>query len=313
MGEFANIINTTKGNIRQNRWMSLSTIIVISIVFTITSFFIGAAVISSRAVSYYEKKAQIMIYFTPGTPEETILSTKERLFDNTKVEAIEYVSEQDAIEIFAEDFSEEEDLVETITVGTLPASLEIRAKSASDLDDIMEVVTVEKESNTYIEDIWYFEDVVQKLKTLSSIIHYGGIALVASLGIITFTLIIITIGFNIMAHSDEIEIMHLVGGTDAYIKTPYIIEGSLYGLIGGLISSIVLLVPWYMAVYFARGTDFYFWLNQQLIDFKLAFLQELDPFFIGAFVGVQILIGIFLGAVGSTLAVMKYLNLKDED
>lgn len=313
MGTFSNIIKTTRSNIKQNRWMSLSTIIVISIVFTITSFFIGAAVISSKAVSYYEKKAQIMIYFTTGTPEDVIISTKEKLFDSTKVESIEYVSEQDAIEIFAQDFSDEEDLVETITVGILPASLEIRAKSASDLDDIMEVVTVEKENNTYIEDIWYFEDVVQKLKTLSSIIHYGGIALVTSLGVITFTLIVITIGFNIMAHSDEIEIMHLVGGSDAYIKTPYIIEGSFYGLIGGIIASIVLLAPWYTAVHLARDTDFYFWLNQQLIDFKLSFLQELNPIFIVSFVASQIFIGITLGAIGSAIAVMKYLNLKDEE
>jgi len=93
---------------------------------------------------------------------------------------------------------------------------------------------------------------------LSRIITIGSVVLISILLLITVFLIRITIGFNINAHQDEIQIMHLVGGTDRFIKLPLILEGLFYGLMGGFFGATLLIVPWYIMVYYTQDTDFLF-------------------------------------------------------
>jgi cell division transport system permease protein len=176
----------------------------------------------------------------------------------------------------------------------------------------MKTLTKEKETNPYIQDIWYFKDVVDRIKTISVAINYGGIAMIAALGVITFALIMITIGFNILAHKNEIEIMHLVGSTDNFIKAPFIMEGSYYGFMGGLISSIILVVPWVLIVSSTRDSEFFVTLAAQMRNMDLAFLVDLQPAYVALFMIAQVFAGFVLGAIGSASAVLRYLKLEEK-
>jgi cell division transport system permease protein len=154
----------------------------------------------------------------------------------------------------------------------------------------------------------YFKDVVDNLKTLSRIITIGSVVLISILLLITISLIRVTIGFNINAHKDEIEIMHLVGGTDRFIKLPLILEGLFYGLLGGFFGATLLIVPWYILVYYTQDTDFSFWINQLLVDFDLGFLGSLNITFILIYYLVHLVFGGLLGVVSSFSAVKRYLE-----
>ncbi len=308
MANFRNIVRNTKRNITKNKWMSVATVLVISIVFTITVFFIITAVVTRRASSYYEKKAQLMVYFVQDTPESKILELKQSIESIEGTESVNYISEEDAIGKFVEGLSDEPELADIVKVGTLPASLEVRAKSAEELSYIIELIKVEKENNNYIDEIWYFEDVVEKMKTISTVINYGGISIVIGLGIIAFVLIIITIGFNIKMHKKEIEIMHLVGGTDSYIKSPFIWEGAFYGFIGSVISVLIIVAPWYLSLLLAKDTAFKFWIRKQLQEFNMVFLVDPKPLFLISFVSVIVFSGMILGVIGSSIAVVRYLR-----
>jgi len=309
---FSNVVGTTKSNIKRNKWMAFSTIVVIAIVFCISTFFIGTALISNKAVQYFETKAQVIVYFKTGTPEPEIFNVRDLVRSTDLIEDVIYISESQAVELYMEDYKDDPQLLETITVGTLPASLEVRAKSIDDLLDVMNMLSDEKLTNPYIDDIWYFKDVVDRMSTISDVINAGTIIISIILIGITFALIMITIGFNILSHKDEIEIMHLVGSTDSFIKYPYILEGSYYGLIGTLISSLLFLVPWATMIIVGQGTDMFFTISQQLNGMSLGFLAELNPIFIVCFISVQIVIGTLLGALGSYTAVVKYLKLEEK-
>lgn len=306
-----NIWKTTRRNIGKNRWLSLSTIFVITIVFTISTFFIISAIVARQAVSYYETKAQVMVFFKKETPEEEIFKIRDQIQQLPNIEGIEYISQEKAYEIYKQDFQNDQDLVDTITADVLPPSLGIRAKSIDDLTVVINKINEEKDKNAYIDEVWYFEDVVNSLKSISKVIDYGAIALISILGVIAFTLIVITIGFNIMSHKDEIEIMHLVGSEDSFIKWPFIIEGAIYGIIGALISSALILVPWYVVIMTSRGTDLEILLQQTLRDFNLQIAMTPNPLFILSFISIQILVGIIIGSIGSSIAVIKNLSLKD--
>lgn len=306
------LVKTTKNNIIRNRWLSFATIFVISIAFSISTFFIVLAIVSQRAAAYYETKAQVIIFFQSETPEEEIFKVRDAIDDPSLIDEIEYISKEEALEIYVEDFEDDPDLVDTVTADSLPPSLGIRAKSIEDLTSVIKTINEEKETNAYIDEVMYFKDVVDKLKSISNAINYGTMALTVGLGIITFALIIITIGFNIMSHKNEIEIMHLVGSNDSFIKTPFIVEGAMYGLFGAIISSSLMIVPWYISMNYIKDSDFHFWLSQFLNDLSLDFLKQFDLKFTLSFYLIQIVIGVLFGSIGSSTAVWKYLNLKNK-
>jgi cell division transport system permease protein len=295
---------------RRSKWFTISTIFVTAVVFTISSFFISLAIISRKAVNYYEQKAQVIIFFDKEAPEERIFEVRDRINDENLIESINYISQDEALEIYKEDFADNPDLISTITADALPPSLEVKAQSIDALIEVIDIVNKEKSTNVYIDDILYFKDVVDNMRTLSRIINLGGVIIIGALIVITFFLIRVTIGLNIKLHQEEIQIMHLVGGTEGFIKTPFIIEGALYGVLGGFLASSLILIPWYVIVYYSQNADFWYWISQIIRDFDLDFLNSFDPLFVLTHYLIHVGIGAILGIVSSYSAVNKYLKKK---
>ncbi|MCK9416868.1 MAG: permease-like cell division protein FtsX [Candidatus Dojkabacteria bacterium] len=295
---------------KRSKLFTISTILVTAVVFTISSFFISLAIMSRRAVHYYEQKAQVIIFFDKEATEKEIFSVRDKLYDEELIESIEYVTQDRALEIYKEDFADNPDLISTITADALPPSLEIRAVNIDALLQVIDTVNQEKSTNVYIDDILYFKDVVDNMRTLSRIINLGGILIISSLILITFFLIRVTIGLNIKLHQEEIEIMHLVGGTESFIKTPFILEGALYGVIGGFVASTLILLPWYLIVFYSQNANYWYWVSQIINDFDLNFLGEFNLLFVLIHYLVHVGVGAILGIGSSYSAVNKYLKDK---
>ncbi len=302
------VISVTKKNIKRNKWLTVSTILVASIVFTLSSIFISASILTKRVVEYYEQRAQVIVFFKKGTTEEDIFKFKELVNDENLVEEIKYVSQEQALEIYKEDFKDNPDLISTVTADSLPASLEIRAKDIDSLLLTIENINTVKETDPNVDEVMYFKDVVDNMKTLSRLINIGSIVLISAMALVTISLIRVTIGFNIKIHQEEIEIMHLVGSSDKFIRTPFLLEGTFYGFIGGLLSAISILVPWYIVIAYTKGTNFSYWIDQLLIDINLPFLAQISLTFILIFTLVHILVGSIFGFASSYSAVKKYLR-----
>lgn len=301
------VISVAKRNIKRNKWLTVSTIFVATVVFTLSSIFISVSLITKKAVSFYEQKAQVIVFFKKETAEKDILTFKDKIYDPTLIEEIKYVSQDQALEIYKEDFSESPDLISTVTADSLPASVEIRAKNIDDLLTVIANINKEKETNPSIDEVMYFKSVVENMRTLSNIINIASVILIVAMVVITVSLIRVTIGFNIKLHQEEIDIMQLVGSSDKFIRTPFLLEGTFYGLIGGLLTALIITIPWYILVYYSLGTDFSFWINQMIVDFKLPFLGQLEPLFLLIYFGIHLLVGSLLGFFSSLSAVRKYL------
>lgn len=302
------ILKVTKTNVKRNKWLTLSTIFVSAIVFTLSSVFISMSILSQKAVDFYEQKAQVIVFFKKGTSEADILTFRDTIYNSELIEQVQYISQEDALEIYKEDFKDNPDLISTVTADSLPASLEIRAKDINSLLTVIEDINKAKETNASVDEVMYFKDVVDNMKTLSRIINIGSAILITAMGIVTVSLIRVTIGFNIKLHQEEIQIMHLVGSSDKFIRTPFILEGTFYGFVGGLLASLLVLIPWYVVVLYTQGTDYAFWLNQLFLDFNIPYVIQLNILFILVFILIHILVGSLIGLLSSFSAVKKYLN-----
>ena len=132
--------------------------------------------------------------------------------------------------------------------------------------------------------------------------------LIVALVIVTFFLIRVTIGLNINSHKEEIRIMNLVGGSNSFIKLPFILEGLFYGIAGGVIGASLLIIPWYILMYYTQGTDFAVFITETLKSFDLGFLMRADLLFLLIYYAIHMVVGGLIGVISSLSAVRKYLE-----
>lgn len=305
---FKRILESTRKHIVRNQWLSIASVIVISMTFTISTSLIGLVIISSKTISAFETKAQIMIFFQNDTAEEDILAVKATLEKTELAESIEYISKEEALEIYKKDFEDDPALVESVTADALPPSLGIRAKSIENVPKIIKASNQLKDENSYIEEIMYFKDVVDTLRGISKAISIGGSCLIFGLSTISVVLILITIGFNINAHKREIEVMQLIGSTDTYIKTPFLLEGAVYGFIGSAASTAFLLIIWYGSIYMLKGNDMFFFISNMFREINMVYLIDINMIFILSIFTVESLVGTIIGFISSSIAIWKYLR-----
>mgnify|MGYP003290888275 CR=1 FL=1 len=150
-----------------------------------------------------------------------------------------------------------------------------------------------------IESVSNRTDILGGISTFTSIARNISIFGMIIFAFIAVFIISNTIKLTLMARKKEIEIMKSVGATNAFIRSPFIIEGGIVGLIGGVISFIPAYFGYQGVVAWWQGWAGSFGM------FDLAPVSQLSSIFLSVF----IIAGIAIGALGSMISVRKYLEI----
>ena len=148
-----------------------------------------------------------------------------------------------------------------------------------------------------IEKAQYGGESIQDMIDTFEAIRYGGAAFILALGVLAIFLITNTIKMTIYTRQTEISIMRNVGAGNWYIKTPFMFEGMLIGIIGALIP-VILTIFGYGFLYDFFGGQF---MSSMFV------MQKPYPFTL-QIAGVLFLSGAVVGIIGSFLAATKYLR-----
>lgn len=151
----------------------------------------------------------------------------------------------------------------------------------------------------FVDDAMYGGNSISTLISMLNTIRSGIIVFVALLSVLAIFLISNTIKMGIYARTNEIAIMRNVGATNTFIKTPFMIEGMIIGLLGSILPCIGAYFG-YAYLYNAMGG--------QLFSNVFAF-QPINPF-VFEIIGILIITGMFVGVFGSFLSTTKYLRWK---
>ena len=246
--------------------------------------------------SEMEKDLTIVVFLDQDTTEEEINDIRNSLENMTNVESITYQN-KDAIK---EDMSKESDVFEEV--------MSTWSEEDNPLKDTFQVKVkdVEKISNTAkkierldnVSTVKYGEGMVDNLISAFEAAKNISYGMVIALVLVTVFLIINTIKLTIFSRKREISIMRLVGASNFTIKTPFIIEGMILGLLGSIIPILIVCFG-YIALYnHSNG-----YLYSRMIS-----LIEPEPF-IYMVSGIVVVIGIIVGMIGSASAVRKYLKI----
>ncbi len=286
-------VDFTKRNIRRTPFQAMAASMVMFLTFFSLLVFLLLAAGSQAMLRYYESKPQVIAFFKDGTTQKDVEAIENALKQETRVTATKYVSKEDALKIYRQRNEDRPALLELVTATTLPASLEISTQSPDDLQPIAEILKKEP----VVDEVLVPEDVVKPLTQATRIIRIIGGSTVIFLTFFSTLVILMIIGFKIRIKRDEIEIMRLLGAPTSFIRGPFILEGIFYGIVGAISSWIlVYLMLWYFSPF----------LKAYLGEVQLL---PVNPLFMLALLGSQIIVAIIVGGLGSIGATRRYLRV----
>jgi len=288
--------------LKKDKFNSFVSILAVSISYTFLALIIIFLSYSGTAITFLQKQVELTIFFKDTYTEENILKLQEILNSDTRVMETEYISKIQALELFNVISKDDPALQEAASINTniFPASLKIKTFNLSDLDALM----AEYQTQEYVDSIRYSKEIKDSFSYyawITSIVL--GILFVMFL-IVSFGIIISTIRINIYQKKDEIEIMKLVGASDDFIRSPFILQGLVFSMLGAMVASILGLVIT-LSIYYTNTFGFR---DLNKIYFG-AYLSTNYLFFVIILVLVINLIGYLLGYFGTKMAVSKYLKI----
>lgn len=290
----------------RNSFVSLSTILVM----TITLFVIGSLIfigaILTTTLNQVRDKVDVNVYFVTTAPEGNILSLKKSIEALPEVKSVEYISKEQALEAFRMRHQNDQltlQALDELDENPLGASLSIRAKETSQYEGIAKFLesdaAVTLGETPIIEKINFFQNkaAIDRLTRVIDSSEQFGLAIIIFLLIASVMITLNTIRLAIYTARDEISVMKLVGAENSYVRGPFVFEGVLYGVVAGIVT-LVLFYP--LTLWLGPITEGFF------NDINI-FQYYLDNF--GQIFLIIMGTGIFLGAVSSYLAVRRYLKV----
>ena len=230
--------------------------------------------------------------FMPGRGEEEVAALEEKAKGWEEVTSVNRISEEQALAAFRDTFREQPELYENLDRGVLPASLQIQL---TDPDLADEVAGKLKAEGLGEENLSYPQQTIERLNSVTSYMLWGLYAATLLFLVASVLLISNAIRLSIFARRKEIEVMKLVGASDGFVRTPFVLEGLIQGLLGAGLAALAVI-----------------WLNFLFVDWSrdaLTFVPISNSAVSTASVLlVLVVVGVAIGVGGSFLSVTRFLR-----
>jgi cell division transport system permease protein len=300
-------------NFRRNWVMTLGAVITIYLSLLLVGVFLATGAIVNNIVKSVEDKVTIQVFLKDGAATADVNALQQQLLADPLVGVqaadpkargtVSYTSKEQALEQFKKEMASSPEIVDQLEDNPLPASLDIKL---ADSHNVEVLATNIKKNPLFLkvaenpskpdESLKYGQQIVQKLFAFTRVIRIMGIAIISMLAVVSLIFINNTIRLAIYARRKEIGIMRLVGASNWFIRTPFLLEGVLQALIGATLA--ILSVTGLQALILPRLGD--------VVSFLPVATGANTTFQISASL---VLAGVAIGLLGSGFALRRYLKV----
>lgn len=272
--------------------MSFASVTIIMACLIIMGVFVMLALNINSIIDKLEAQNEIVAFVDESYTEARAMGLKNAVLSVDNVSGVEFITRKDAMESFSEDY--DNGLFDEIDPSTFRDryvvhvyDISLTAQTKADLENVEGIAKV----NAHLE----YADGFIKVRNVVSIISA---VLVAILAVISVFIMSNTIKLAAFTRREEIAIMRMVGGTNSFIRFPFIVEGLILGLLGG---GLGFLAVW--GLYAVVCSNLLTSVVSGLIEI-VAFSSIMWPL-LAVFLGVGVLVGVF----GSNIAIRNYLKV----
>lgn len=221
-----------------HRAPGLATLSAASISFSLFVFgiFILAAYNVELTLQQVEERVEVVAYLADDLDADQLAALQAEVRAFPEVADVRFVSKFEAMRNAVRELTEFREVFSDLEVNPLPASLEVRLRPEFRGPDAVARVAEQLDLYPFVEDVRYGRDWVEKLDRLRRIAGAVASILGTAFALVAVIIIGTTIRIAVFSRRDEIQIMQLVGASDALIRRPFLLEGLLTGLAGGLLA-----------------------------------------------------------------------------
>ncbi|MCK9409604.1 MAG: permease-like cell division protein FtsX [Bacteriovoracaceae bacterium] len=243
---------------------------------------------TNSIIQSFRDKVEMEVFIAAETDSTHIDSIKTALLNVPGIAGAKYISKTDAARIFKKEFGE--DINSVLDFNPLPASFKLRLTAEYKNSDSAHTVHATLSGIEGVDDVVYRKTLLEILDRRVKIFIGASAAIGMTLLIAAIFLVSNTIRLTIYAKRKMITTMKLVGATRGFIRMPFLIEGMLHGLLGGLLSAGLI----WSIVFLARK-----FVSAEMSEF---FAVEI------LFYGVMVAVGMLLGLLGSGWSVKRFIT-----
>ncbi len=242
-------------------------------------------------LQFTEQKVEVVAYLQPTVTDAQVADLQRRIETMPVVKEATFVSRDEALARFRESMKAQgrEDLTQYLDSNPLYASLEVKLNDPSGIRAVGDALR----DDVSVRNVINIEDLVDRVLTVTNILRTAGTVVLVIVGVIALFIIINTIRLAVLARAEEIEVLRLVGASDAFIRWPFVFEGAFVGFLGAVIT---------LAVLAASAEP----LSGFMVDFFRILPLQVGSLTRDLFVLVMGA-GVGLGIVGSWVSVRTYL------
>lgn len=284
-------------NIFRNKIFSLATIATIGACVFLFGLFYAVVVNFQNIVKEAQSGIAVTVFFDDDISDERIREIGDLISLRAEVSNIIFVSADEAWERFKQDALG--DYVETFGDDN-------PLDTSANYEIYMNDVSMQGALVTYLESIDGIREVKKSvivanmLSSMNSLISYVSIGIIVILLAVSIFLISNTVAIGITVRKEEIAIMKLIGATDFVVRSPFVIEGIILGLVGAGIPLVAIYFVYNNVIEYVVG-------HFAILDSLLKFLPVQVVF--STLVPISVIMGVGIGFLGSFATVRKHLKV----
>lgn len=221
---------------RRSPLLSILSIAMISLSLLVVGLFAIAAHNIRRVLDRVEARVEVVAYLRDDADFNQVMAARSEMMKVPAVREVRYVSREQALEIARQELPEFQQIFGSMESNPLPASLEVALKPQQTGPEAVKSVAQRLSQLPFVEDVQYGREWLDKVYLLRKVAGATTVVLGGSFAVVAALIIGAAIRIAVFSRRDEISIMRLVGATDSFVRRPFILEGLMAGVLGGLLA-----------------------------------------------------------------------------
>jgi len=298
---------TAWDHVRRSPFQALAASFVLTLTFFVITLVFLLVYSSSKLITYFETRPQVIAFLKADANDGDIADLQHSLALNSHIDNVKYVSKEEALSIYKKATSDNPLLGQLVSPSIFPASLEFSVTELSFAQSIIDDVKAEG----IVDSVGFtaalggeasLNDVVSRLKTITSYVRIGGIAFVGLLVATSLVVLLVITSMRVVGRREEVDILNLIGATKGFIRSPIIIEAFIYTFMGVILGWAIAFIA---ILYLAPSAVIYFGeipiLPRDVLGiFKL----------FGIILAIEIVTGAVLALSGSLIAISRVKKVR---
>jgi cell division transport system permease protein len=188
------------------------------------------------ALDFTEQKVEVVANIKLDATPVQVAELQSSIVAMPEVSGVTYISQAEALARFQDSMRQQgrEDLTKVLDANPLTASFEVKLRDPSLANAVSDALQPAKQPA--VRNVLDTKETAKNVKTVTDIMRTAGSVILLVIGVIVLFIIVNTIRLAVFARAEEIEIMRLVGASDAFIRWPFVFEGAMVGLLGSAIT-----------------------------------------------------------------------------